>query len=133
MFKLFKKDNQNYKDKAKLIGCYIYNNEWLLVEMIIDDNANDICLDKFIVSSKQTKKENWQCPYLEQFLNIDGMSKICDIYDVPNNDEKSSRITFFIYETNDKLLQTPYGSFDISNKESLPDRLKSIIEFEEAD
>ena len=133
MVKLLKKGNQNYNNIAKLIGCYIYNNEWLLIEMIIEDNANNICFDKFVVPNKQTKKQYWQCPYLEQFLNIDGTSKICDIYDIPNNDEKTTRVTFFIFETSDKLLQTPYGIFDISNKESLPVRLKTIIEFEEAD
>jgi hypothetical protein len=70
---------------------------------------------------------------MEQYLNEDGTEKICETYDEPEHEVKPCRVAFFIYKEGSKMLRTPYGEFDLRNPQSLPTRLKDIIEFEDVD
>lgn len=111
--------------------CYKYNKEWLLVEMILNVPTSEIDWDSMVVPDDTLDEEDWQCPYMEQFLNADGTEKLCEVYDDPKEDVNPSRIAFFIYREGSELLRTAYGDFDLTNAQKLPKRLKSIIEFEE--
>ena len=111
--------------------CYKYNKEWLLVEMILNVPTSEIDWDSMVVPDDTLDEGDWQCPYMEQFLNADGTEKLCEVYDDPKEDVNPSRIAFFIYREGSELLRTAYGDFDLTNAQKLPKRLKSIIEFEE--
>ena len=123
-------------------SCYKYSKNWFLVEMVLDVKPSEIEFENIVVPDKLIKKSNWQCPYMEQYLNEDGTKKICETYDLPEDDSAPSRISFFIYNEYPKTLfskgkpqtlRTPYGEFELSDKEKVPGRLKKIIEFEECD
>lgn len=118
---------------VKLFECYKYNDEWLLIEMLIEENAYDIDWGKIVVPDENLDKSSWQCPYMEQYLNEDGTEKLCEVYDEPEDDVNPARVAFFIYMEGSKMLRTPYGEFDLTNPQDLPERLESIIEFEDVD
>ena len=111
--------------------CYNFNEEWLLVEMILNIPTSEIDWDSMVVSDDTLDKGEWQCAYMEQFLNADGTEKLCEVYDEPKDDVNPSRVAFFIFREGSRVLRTVYGDFDLSNVKNLPNRLKSIIEFQE--
>jgi hypothetical protein len=112
-------------------SCYKYSKNWFLVEMVLDVKPSEIEFENIVVPDKLIKKSNWQCPYMEQYLNAEGTKKICETYDEPEEEVNPCRVAFFIYKEGSRTLRTPYGDFDLTNIEKLPKRLKSIIEFEE--
>lgn len=123
-------------------NCYKYSKNWFLVEMVFDIKPSEIEFEEIVVPDENLKERDWQCPYMEQYLNSDGTEKICETYDVPKEDSAPSRVAFFIYNEYPKtlfskrktqILRTPYGEFELSDKEKLPPRLKKIIEFENFD
>ena len=111
--------------------CYKFNKEWLLVEMALNISSEEIDWDSIVVPDEELDESDWQCPYMEQYLNVDGTEKICETYDEPEEEVNHCRIAFFIYKEGSRTLRTPYGDFDLTNVEKLPKRLKNIIEFEE--
>ena len=70
---------------------------------------------------------------MEQFLTLDGMNKLCTVYDTPLKQSKPSRIVFFLFKTENHKLSTPYGDFSIVNPLETPERIKKLIEFHELD
>lgn len=120
-------------DIVKHYSCYDFSHEWYLVEMLLNISASEIDWSNITVPEENVDRDNWQCAYLEQYLNENGTEKICDTYDIPSEDIKPSRIVFFIYKSSAKLLQTPYGNFELRNPKVLPERLKCIVEFDDVD
>ncbi len=116
-----------------VFNCFSFNDEWFLVEMVLSIPPTEIRLDQIVVPEEGIPKEDWQAVYLEQFLNADGTARICDLYETPDHADSHSRIAFFIYKTAARTLETPYGQFQLSDGAEIPDRLKSIIEFDEDD
>jgi len=120
-------------NQTNFIGCYDFNSEAILLEMIIDEYPNEIDFTEFCVPDDTQKKENWQVAYMEQFLNLDGTCKLCETYDTPTEQSKPTRVAFFLFKTENQKLSTPYGDFSIANPQQLPDRLVDLIEFDECD
>lgn len=116
--------------KVKSYSCYDFNDKWYLIEMLIDVSASEISFDDFVVPEKGIDKTNWQCAYMEQYLNEDGTEKICDTYDSPDGDTSPCRTAFFIYKSPAKKLSTPFGKFSLKSDGEVPERLKKMIEFE---
>ena len=116
-------------DKVKYYGCYDFNKEWYLVEMLIHEAFSDVDLYEFVVPDPELDEDNWQCAYLEQFLNTDGTKRICKLYDEPTTDVFPCRVAFFILKYAPSVLRTPYGEFSLAGA-PMPKRLKGIIEFE---
>ncbi len=112
-------------------GCYEFNEEWLLIEMALNVANSEIDWGSFVVPDDTLDAGNWQCPYMEQYLNMDGTEKICETYNEPEEDVNPCRVAFFIYKDGSQILRTPYGDFDLVNTEKMPQRLQNIIEFEE--
>lgn len=110
-------------------GCYDFNEEWYLVEMLINEEANEIDWSAFAVPEEGLEPKDWQTAYMEQYLNEDGTERICDVYDTPKGAVNPCRIAFFIYKTNAEMLATPYGNFPLEDMQ-VPERLEQIIEFE---
>ena len=112
-------------------NCFNFNDEWFLVEMALTIPPKDIRFDEIVVPEENVAEENWQTVLAEQFLNSDGTERICDLYKTPDNGASDSRVAFFIYKTNARMLRTPYGEFEMSDAKKVPDRLKSIIKIDE--
>jgi len=64
--------------QIQLIGVYDFNDNALLVEMLIDECHNDILFDGFNVPDNSIDESNWQVPYMEQYLSLDGVEKLCE-------------------------------------------------------
>lgn len=120
-------------DLVKYYGCYDYNEEWYLVEMLLELSASDIDWGNINVPEDGVSARNWQCAYLEQYLNESGTEKICKTYHQPDDDVKPCRVAFFIYKVSATTLHTPYGDFELQTSSKVPERLNGIVEFEEAD
>ena len=116
---------------VEMFECWSYAAQWYLVEMLLDIPPSQIKWDDFVVPEKNGNPGDWQCPYMEQYLNSDGTEQICNVYEVPHNDTNPARIAFFLYKSSGKLLKTPYGEFELNAEGEAPDRLKSILAFEE--
>lgn len=114
-----------------LFNCFNYNEKWYLVEMAFDIPADSISFDEIVVPEEGVAKSDWQTVLAEQYLNADGTERICDLYEVPNDNAAASRVAFFIYKTGSHILRTPYGQFELKDEEDAPNRLKSIIEFDQ--
>lgn len=112
-------------------NCYGFNDEWYLVEMALSIPPKSIEFDKIVVPEEGVPEKNWQAVLAEQFLNIDGTERICDLYDIPDNCDSASRVAFFIYKTEGHILRTPYGEYELSDANEVPARLKTIIEVDE--
>jgi len=120
-------------DIVKHYGCYDYNEEWYLIELILDVSTSEIDWSNIFVPEHGTNKENWQVPYMEQYLNIDGTKKICETYEEPKEHIKPCRVVFFIFKDSSNVLSTPYGDFELRIESKVPERLERLIEFEECD
>ncbi len=119
--------------KAILHGCYDFNKDAVLVEMILDDTPQSIDWAGFVVPNAELDRMRWQCPYMEQYLSLEGTEKLCGTYDVPKKENMPTRVAFFLFKTEDEILSTPYGDFSIKNMTPMPERLANIIEFDEFD
>ena len=118
---------------VKEYHSYRFNDEWLLIEMVLDVALSEIDWMNIVVPDENLDEDEWQCAYMEQYLNADGTEKLCEIYDEPEEDVCPCRVAFFIYDDGLPTLHTPYGDFPLSGEEELPPRLKEIIEFDDAD
>ena len=120
-------------NQAKFIGCYDFNDSVFLVEMIVNECSSKIEFERFCVPDNMIKQSDWQVAYMEQYLNLDGNDKLCEAYDTPTEQSKPSRITFFLYKSDNHKLSTPYGDFSTESLQKLPDRLAKIIDFDDCD
>ncbi len=110
--------------------CYDFNDEWYLVEMILDIPSSQIDWGGIVVPEKGVEKPNWQCAYMEQYLSSDGSEKICATYCEPDEDIRPCRVAFYIYKGSGTVLHTPYGDLELDEGCETPERLKQIMEFE---
>ena len=111
--------------------CWSYNAQWCLIEMLLDIPASEIKWDEFVAPEKKTTPGNWQCPYMEQYLNEEGTERICEVYEIPQRGHDHCRVAFFLYKTSGMMLRTPYGEFALRGDREAPERLRSILVFEE--
>lgn len=128
-----KRQQYNYDVSFELIGVYKYKKQVALIEMIIDELPDNIDFEGIYLGESETDM-NSQVPYLEQFLNIEGTERISSIYGELDVETKPTRFTFFLFlaQVGD-VITTPYGNITIKEIVPLPNRLKSIIEFEEVE
>ena len=120
-------------DMVKLYKCYDFSENWYLVEMILDVPAWEIDWEKICVPQEGVREADWQCAFMEQYLNETGTEKICEVYDEPAENVMPSRVAFFIFKVSGQTLSTPYGLFRLCASDPVPERLKEIIEFVEVD
>lgn len=116
---------------VELFRCYDFSDEWFLVEMILNTLSSEIDWSAIVVPDDSLDETEWQCAYMEQYLNADGTEKICETYYIPEPDVKPSRVAFFIYREGSHLLRTPYGEFELESGHRTPERLRAILEFDE--
>lgn len=87
--------------------CYDFNNEWYLVEMILDIPPSQIHWGEIVVPEKGVDKSNWQCAYMEQYLSSDGREKICETYCEPDEDIKPCRVAFLFIKVQEQHFALP--------------------------
>lgn len=114
-----------------LFNCFSYNEEWYLVEMELSIPPEEIAFDEILVPEEGVERGHWQAVLAEQYLNHDGTERICEIWEIPRNGDTESRVAFFIFKTKSRILETPYGQFELTDGIEVPERLKSIIEVDE--
>ena len=113
-----------------LHGCYNFNKTHIVVELSLDMTPDEIDWFGFSVPEEGVDEFDRIIPHMEQYLTADGTDKLCDAWDEPEEQEKPTRIAFFLRKSNCNILETPYGNVDISVTERLPLRLKEILEYE---
>ena len=122
------------KVTVELVGLYQVEKhpDKTLVELLIGQKANEIDLVQFTQEMKKTPRENWQAPFGEKYLDIEGKEVIGDDIDMPTVLTDTTRLTFFIYFLDlQKPLLTPYGELQLVEKTEPPQRIKDIIAFED--
>lgn len=113
--------------------CYKYNRDLYLVDMTLNLSSDKIDWLKINVPEEGVAPTDWQAPYLEQYLALDGSAKLCELYDEPSTPVNPCRVVFFVYKCGGKILHTPYGDFPLSDKKATPKQLKKIVEFDDED
>ena len=113
--------------------CYNYNNKAYLVDMVLNLDSDKINWLEMNVPEEGVPPINWQAPYLEQYLTLDGNAKLCKLYGEPSSTAKPCRVVFFIFKCGGKILHTSYGDFPLTDTEDTPKQLKQIVEFENVD
>lgn len=114
-----------------LFHCYSFDEHWYLVELALSVAPGEIDFGGIVVPEEGVRESDWQTVLAEQFLSEDGTERLCELYDTPDYDEPHSRVAFFIYKTDSRILRTPYGEFELSGTEEAPERLTSILEVDE--
>lgn len=120
-------------------GCYDFNDNVLLIELELTVSTDSIRWSEIAAPIEGVPADNWQVPYMEQYLSSDGTEKICETYTEPSPAAAPCRVAFFIYKTeewygrNAEILRTPYGNISLNQPQPLPERLAEIIEFEDVD
>jgi len=115
---------------ALFYGCYDFNEEWLLIELLVDGTCDDIDWGEIVIPEDGVCPADWQCAYLEQYLNADGTERICDLYDEPDEATAPCRVAFFLYKVGMPIVHTPFGDFDLTNPQNVPDRLIGVVELD---
>lgn len=118
---------------ALLYSCYDFNEDWLLIEMLVDVSWKWIRWHQFAVPQEGIDPSDWQAPYLEQYLNEAGTERVCALYSKPSENTAPCRFVFFLYKTGAKKLLCQFGEFDLTNPHNLPERLANAVEFESED
>lgn len=115
---------------ASCYGCYDCNEEWYLFGMLLDCSSGEIRRNAICIPQERVSRENWQCPYLERYLNEEGTEKVCETFDRPVQDAEFSRVAFFLCKVSAFILHTPGGDVPLHCEGEAPVRLKKMVEFE---
>lgn len=119
---------------VEIFGVYAVNEEVHLIEVTIHKKPSEVNVEGFTQETPGVSRDNWQVAYDEYYLNEQGDKVIGDYFEKPINDESPTRLTFFLYFLDLSLpLLTPFGQVDLPTASPMPQRLKDIIEFENAD
>jgi hypothetical protein len=116
--------------KVKMIECYDYDENYYLIEMVLDENSEDVDIDAVIATDPDLEEQDWTLAISAQYLNADGTALISEPYEKPEPTEPC-RLVFFVDNFESKLLVTPYGEFELEGGNPLPKRLAEIVKFVE--
>jgi hypothetical protein len=120
----------------RIVGVYNVpeKDDLSLIEAIIDSPPSKVDMGKFTQENPSLPQASWQVAYLEHYLNENGDALACDLYDLPEDDIPPTRVAFFLYCVDfKKSLITPFGEVTLPAKQLIPERIKNIIHFEDAD
>jgi hypothetical protein len=118
---------------TELIGIYIvdgYKNVHL-IELVIKAKYTGIDIGKFTQKQEGIDQSEWQLPWDEKYLNPTGTEISGDWVNPPTVIENTTLFTFFFHALDfNKPLISPFGDIKLKPAEKMPERLKSIIEYE---
>ena len=119
---------------VKFIGLYSVDEspDVTLVELIVDKKADEFDVGEFTQEIEDQPRLNWQAPFAEKYLSLDGETIIGDDIDLPEFLTDTTRLTFFFYFLDpSKPLITPFGKLQLIQKQEQPKRIKGLIKFED--
>lgn len=119
-----------------VVGVYSVpeNKEVSLVEMLVHARPSDIDVSRFTQEAPSQPRDNWQVAYDEHYLNGEGDSLLGDFLSPPEDDRARTRLTFYFYFLDPlRPLITPFGEVRLPKRVPMPDCLRRITRFEEAD
>lgn len=118
---------------VKLIGLYSVdtNPEVTLVELLICKKASEIEIGEFTQFVENQTRLNWQSPFSEKYLSLDGTEIIGDEDNLPDDLNETTRLIFFFYFLNlNKSLITPFGQLELTEKNNQPNRISELMKYE---
>ena len=72
-------------------------------------------------------RDNWQVPWMEQWLDESGEKIVTEPFDPPPENLATSRLVFFLhYVALDRPLITPEGEVPVPSPSPLPSRLHAV-------
>ena len=105
----------------------------LLIEVASQDAPDELDVGEFTQEEPGQPRENWQAPWMEQWLDVSGDNIASEPFEPPPDDLASSRLVFFLhYVALDRPLLTPAGPVPLPAKTDLPQRLAGV-EYEPVD
>jgi len=104
-----------------------------LVEVRISKYRGPLDLVAFTQESPDQDRDNWQAPWDERVLNLEGTKDMLGQFPRRIQVDGELRLTFFMHYLDwDFPLITPAGELELPDSEEVPDRLK-FITYEEPD
>jgi hypothetical protein len=119
------------KTETNVIGVYKVEGQTNvhLIELDIKAKHTDIEIGEFTQRQNGVDRLDWQTPWDEKYLNAEGTEITGDWLEVPNDTTETTRLAFFLHFIDfDNPLTTPFGE---KQPEPMPNRLSSIIEYEQ--
>ena len=119
-------------DEIKFYGCYSYDEEWLLIELMLDEYSDKVDFSTFEVADYDIPKKEWQRePEPIQFLNVEGTERACEIGEMPPEPMKPCRFVFFVSKPKDKHaeLYSKYLDLPLDSQGPVPQRLRKCLKF----
>jgi hypothetical protein len=105
----------------------------LLIEVVAAELPKELDLGGFTQEDPGQPVDNWQVPWMEQWLDETGEHIVGEPFDPPPDDLASSRVVFFLhFVALDRPLMTPTGSVVLPKPAPLPSRLAGV-EYEPVD
>lgn len=105
----------------------------LLIEVIAQDSPEELDVGAFTQEEPGQPEDNWQAPWMEQWLDESGENIVSEPFDPPPDSLTSSRLVFFLHHVAlDRPLLTPAGPVALPAKTDLPPRLAGV-EYEPVD
>lgn len=120
--------------ETTLIGTYQVNGQpnVHLVEATVNTKHSDIDIGKFTQEQDGVDRPDWQSPWDEKYLNEDGTAIIGNWMDSPKGENEKTRLAFFLHYVDfQKPLITPFHQIAFGQPEKMPERLSSMIEYEQ--
>ena len=122
------------KTETNVIGVYMVEGQTNvhLIELDIKAKHIDIEICEFTQRQNGVDRLDWQTPWDEKYLNAEGTEITGDWLEVPKDTTETTRLAFFLHFIDfDNPLTTPFGEIDLKQPEPMPNRLSSIIEYEQ--
>ncbi len=126
----------NCEDRCSLIGIYSFDleNSVYLLEMRINEKPQSVDLSLFFQKENNLPKCDWQTPYDEHYLTSDGKAVLGDYFNRGTIPGDITRVVFFMFIADLSIpLSTPYGEFNLTDVQFVPERLLKIISYNPID
>jgi hypothetical protein len=114
---------------VEVIGVYEVPSarDALLIEIAAAAPPADLDVGAFTQEEPGQPRDNWQAPWMEQWLDESGESIVSEPFDAPPDDIATSRLVFFLhYVALDRPLITPTGEVPLRDPVALPPRLSAV-------
>ncbi len=125
----------------RVIGLYEVpgNPDVDLVEVEADRAPSNVDLGAFTQEQAGVDRANWQVPYDERYLNLDGTREIGTHWamgwrpQAGQDEPATTRVVFFLHLLDStRALSTPDGDVSLPKRQALPERL-GFVDYEPVD
>ena len=113
---------------VEIVGVYEVPSapEALLIEVAASVPPDELDVGGVTQEEPGRPRDNWQAPWMEQWLDESGANIVSEPFDAPDN-MATSRLVFFLhYVALDRPLVTPTGDVPLPSPVALPSRLAAV-------